>query len=287
MNLRPLIGKSPLVQISPKVYAKLETYNPSGSVKDRMAHYLIDKAIYAGELTESHNTIVEASSGNTGISISMVGASMGYKVIIVMPRNMSVERKNMMKAYGAEIIEVGDNAFADAISLRDELVRKNVSYWSPLQFSNPRNIECHFSTTAVEINNHAPTDAKMHAFIHGGGTGGTIMGVKKYFDQPFVKHAPQFFLVTPAESSLTHGIQGINDGQDFLVDRASMDGIIKISTADAIQRAKRLATEMGLLVGISSGANVLASEKYVEENDIDGYVVTMLCDRGERYLSIY
>tara|TARA_R110002060_G_scaffold2728_3_gene4469 strand:+ start:509 stop:1372 length:864 start_codon:yes stop_codon:yes gene_type:complete len=287
MNLRYLIGRTPLVQISPRIYAKLETYNPSGSVKDRMAHYLIDKAIDAGELTKGHSTIVEASSGNTGISLSMVGASLGYKVIIVMPRNMSVERKNMMKAYGAEIIEVGDNAFADAISLRDELVRKNVSYWSPMQFSNLRNVECHFATTAVEINNHAPSDASMCAFIHGGGTGGTIMGVKKYFDQSGIKHSPKFFLVTPKESSLTHGIQGINDGQDFLVDRASMDGIIKISTNDAIARARRLATEMGLLVGISSGANVLACEKYVEDNDIDGYVVTMLCDRGERYLSVY
>jgi cysteine synthase A len=262
--MKHLIGNTPLVKISDKIYAKLETYNPSGSIKDRMAHYIITKAIARGELKQG-DTIVEATSGNTGIAMSMIGAAMGFPVIIIMPRNMSEERKCQMRIYGAKIIEVGDNAFKDAIALRDEMCANNATYFNPRQFSNPDNIECHFKTTGIEIIKEM---LELSAFIAGSGTGGTIMG-------------------QPEESNATHGIQGINDGEDFLLDKSILDETIYIKTKDAITRAKRLAKENGLLVGISAGANVLAAEQWVAENNPEHPVVTILCDRGERYFSCY
>jgi cysteine synthase len=279
--MKHLIGNTPLVKISDKIYAKLETYNPSGSIKDRMAYYIITKAIARGELKQG-DTIVEATSGNTGIAMSMIGAAMGFPVIIIMPRNMSEERKCMMRVYGAEIIEVGDNAFKDAIALRDEMCASNEHYFNPQQFSNPDNIECHFKTTGVEIVKGMPD---LSAFIAGSGTGGTIMGVNKVLK--IMKSKAKVVQVQPEESNATHGIQGINDGEDFLLDKSILDGVIYVKTADAIKRAKRLAKENGLLVGISAGANVLAAERWIAENNPEHPVVTILCDRGERYFSCY
>ena len=279
--MKHLIGNTPLVKISDKIYAKLETYNPSGSIKDRMAYYIITKAIARGELKQG-DTIVEATSGNTGIAMSMIGAAMGFPVIIIMPRNMSEERKCMMRVYGAEIIEVGDNAFKDAIALRDEMCASNEHYFNPQQFSNPDNIECHFKTTGVEIVKGMPD---LSAFIAGSGTGGTIMGVADIL--MIAGKDAKVIQVQPEESNATHGIQGINDGEDFLLDKSILDGVIYVKTADAIKRAKRLAKENGLLVGISAGANVLAAERWVTENNPEHPVVTILCDRGERYFSCY
>jgi cysteine synthase len=279
--MKHLIGNTPLVKISDKIYAKLETYNPSGSIKDRMAYYIITQAIKRGELKQG-DTIVEATSGNTGIAMSMLGASLGYPVIIIMPRNMSEERKCMMRVYGAEIIEVGDNAFKDAIALRDEMCAKNATYFNPRQFSNPDNIECHFKTTGIEIIKEM---LELSAFIAGSGTGGTIMGVNKVLK--LMKSKAKVIQVQPEESNATHGIQGINDGEDFLLDKSILDETIYIKTKDAIARAKRLAKENGLLVGISAGANVLAAERWVAENNPEHPVVTILCDRGERYFSCY
>ena len=279
--MKHLIGNTPLVKISDKIYAKLETYNPSGSIKDRMAYHIITKAIARGELKQG-DTIVEATSGNTGIAMSMIAATMGFPVIIIMPRNMSEERKCMMRVYGAEIIEVGDNAFKDAIALRDEMCAKNATYFNPRQFSNPDNIGCHFKTTGVEIIKEMPD---LSAFIAGSGTGGTIMGVNKVLK--IMKSKAKVIQVQPEESNATHGIQGINDGEDFLLDKSILDGVIYVKTADAIKRAKRLAKENGLLVGISAGANVLAAERWVAENNPEHPVVTILCDRGDRYFSCY
>ena len=279
--MKHLIGNTPLVKISDKIYAKLETYNPSGSIKDRMAYYIITQAIKRGELKQG-DTIVEATSGNTGIAMSMLGASLGHPVIIIMPRNMSKERKCMMRVYGAEIIEVGDNAFKDAIALRDEMCAKNATYFNPRQFSNPDNIECHFKTTGIEIIKEM---LELSAFIAGSGTGGTIMGVNKILK--LMKSKAKVIQVQPEESNATHGIQGINDGEDFLLDKSILDETIYIKTKDAIARAKRLAKENGLLVGISAGANVLAAERWVAENNPEHPVVTILCDRGERYFSCY
>ena len=155
----------------------------------------------------------------------------------------------------------------------------NEHYFNPRQFSNPDNIECHKTTTGIEIIKQCPN---LSAFIAGCGTGGTIMGVANIV-KPYVK----VIQVQPEESNATHGIQGINDGEDFLLDKSILDGVIYVKTADAIKRAKRLAKENGLLVGISAGANVLAAERWVAENNPEHPVVTILCDRGERYFSCY
>jgi len=228
------------------------------------------------------DTIVEATSGNTGIAMSMLGASMGHPVIIIMPRNMSEERKCMMRVYGAKIIEVGDNAFKDAIALRDEMCATREGYFNPRQFSNPDNVVCHRMTTGNEIVRQCPN---LSAFIAGSGTGGTLMGVSQMLK--IARKNAAIVQVQPEESNATHGIQGINDGEDFLLDKNILDGIIYVKTKDAIARAKRLAKEKGLLVGISAGANVLAAERWVEENNPEHPVVTILCDRGERYFSCY
>ena len=214
----------------------------------------------------------------------MLAAAKGYGCIIVMPRNMSEERKQMMRRFGARIIEVGDNAFKDAIEQRDQLVHNFGTYWSPKQFSNPYNIECHEKTTAVEIGQailDMPT--RLSALVSGAGTCGTIMGCQRHLSRLWKE--TKFLLTMPAEDAASHGIQGINDGDDFLVDKKIIDEELLVSTEDAKQRACQLAKENGLLVGISSGANVLAAERWIEKNNPTGVVVTFLCDRGERYLS--
>tara|TARA_Y100001973_G_C5200098_1_gene336984 strand:- start:806 stop:1654 length:849 start_codon:yes stop_codon:yes gene_type:complete len=278
-----IVGNTPMVKINEHLWAKLETYNPSGSVKDRMAHFIFGTAQSRGDL-EGKDTIVEATSGNTGIAFARIGAINNMRVVIIMPYNMSDERKKMMRLYGARIIEVGYNAFKDAIKMRDELVVSGAGYWSPMQFSNEDNILCHHLTTGPEIFEQT-RGHELAAFVSGAGTGGTMMGVKRYFDSARHSH-PKFVLAAPAESASEHGIQGINDGEDFLLDTSQMDQIIKIKTNDAIDRASRLARENGLLVGISAGANVLAAEKWIEEHKPEGIVVTVLCDRGERYMGI-
>lgn len=281
-----VVGDTPLVKLGPSLYAKLETYNPSGSIKDRMALYIIKEAEGRGEL-EPGDTIVEATSGNTGISMAMIGASRGYEVIIIMPRNMSEERKQMIRAYGAKIIEVGDNAFLDAIELKEKMCAEGgKGFYNPRQFSNPDNIACHVKTTAREILDQLPAYRRPSAIVLGSGTGGTIMGLHKRLVRRFSDL--RVVQVCPEEDNLSHGIQGINDGKDFLLDPKIVNEVIKVSTKDAIERAKRLAREDGLLVGISSGANVLASERWAAKRSLNGNIVlTVLCDRGERYLSCY
>ena len=283
VDIQKIIGNTPLLKISDKIYAKLETYNPSGSIKDRMASYILQKAEEDGDLRKGY-TIVEASSGNTGIAFSMLAANKGYGCIIIMPRNMSEERKQMMKSFGARIIEVGDNAFKDAIKTRDDLVRNFSTYWSPMQFSNRYNIECHEKTTGAEIDRQI-TDLGLEiaALVTGSGTGGTIMGCTRHLGKLWKNM--KTVLVRPYEPAETHGIQGINDGADFLCDMSRVDEIIEIKTIEAKERARLLTRKNGLLVGISAGANILAAEKWLQNNEVRGVVVTFLCDRGERYLS--
>ena len=282
-NCMIICGNTPLLKISDRLYAKLETFNPSGSVKDRMITYVVKAGLERGEI-DSSTILCDATSGNTGIALSMVAASLGLRCVIFMPRNMSEERKQMMRVYGAEIVDAPDDDFAKAIEMRDEFISHHENVWSPMQFSNPENVECHFMTTAPEIvSDVSKLGLDLAAFIHGSGTGGTIEGVRR-----FLKHSSsdaKVVMVQPEESP--HGIQGIADGKEFLALDADMSEIIKVKTADAINRAERLAKENGLLVGISSGANICASEAWIEENNPEGVVVTMLCDRGERYMSIY
>ena len=281
--VKQIVGETPLIKISSKIYAKLETYNPAGSVKDRMVTYVVDKARMFGKINDN-SILCEATSGNTGISLSMIAASMGLPCLIFMPGNMSEERKQMMKTYGAKIIEAPDDDFIGAIAMRDQYLKANENAWSPLQFTNQDNILCHQYHTAPEIHRQVIERKFLwSAFIHGSGTGGTMEGVRRYKEVQNLR--TKICLVQPVESP--HGIQGISDGKDFLFDSENADKIMLIKTNDAIERSKRFAKETGVLVGISSGANILAAERYVEGRVLSGVVVTMLCDRGERYMSIY
>ncbi len=283
------VGQTPLLKISDRIFAKFEGQNPSGSIKDRMATYIINDAEEKG-LIKKGDTIIEATSGNSGIAFAFLASERGYKCIIIMPSNMSEERKQMLRLYGAELIEVEDGKFDDAISLRDKLAKEN-GYFNPNQFHNPLNIEAHLKGTGVEIL-HQHT-SKILAFIDGTGTGGTLMGISRILKMyhPNMK----VVAVEPAESPVMsggqpglHGIQGIGDGSKFLVNLDEVDDIIIISTKEAIERAKRLSKEQGLFVGISSGANILAAERFLEKNtELEGNIITILCDRGERYLSCF
>ena len=288
MKFSDNVGSTPLIKISERIFAKFEGSNPSGSLKDRMAVYIINDAESRG-LIKKGDTIIEATSGNSGIAFAMLGAERGYKVVIAMPKNMSEERKKTLRIYGAELIEVEDGKFDDAIALRDRLAEEN-GWFNPMQFSNPLNMQAHRETTAPEIlHQHR---GRIGAFVSGTGTGGTLMGTSEVLKMynPYMKTVA----VEPAESPVMsggqpglHGIQGIGDGSKFLVDLNEVDDIMVVSTQDAIDRAKRLVKENGLFVGISSGANVLAAERLIEKHpDMKGNVITILCDRGDRYLSI-
>jgi cysteine synthase A len=282
-HIKKICGNTPLIKLSDKIYAKFETYNPSGSIKDRIITYVVSKALDAGEI-DSNTILCDATSGNTGISLSMVAASAGLGCVIFMPSNMSEERKQMMKAYGAMIIEAPPDDFIRAIEMRDEFLVNIPNAWSPKQFSNEDNIECHLKTTAPEI--HADLEElnlSWSAFVHGSGTGGTIEGVRRYIRDNCL--ATKTIMVKPRESP--HGIQGIADGKEFLAYEDDMNRVMVVSTEKAIERAERLAKEHGLLVGISSGANVAMAEEWVAAKNPSGVVVTILCDRGERYMSVF
>ena len=287
------VGKTPLIKLSDKLYGKLESINPGGSVKDRPVKYILDVYERDGYLKKG-DTIIEATSGNTGISLAMMCAERGYKCVIVMPSDMSVERKRMMSFFGAELIEVDAGDFDGAIARKEYLADMH-GYVELNQFSNPLNVECHLNTTCKEIlydTMIADYDSQISAFIAGTGTGGTLMGVQKGFKSHSIN--AKIIAVEPAESPVMsggkkglHGIQGIGDGSKFLVDMDKVDEVITISTEEAKKRSLRLAKENGLFVGISAGANVLASERWIEQNNPNGIVVTIICDRGERYFSVY
>jgi len=285
MNLRDPwrnLSETSLIKITDRLYAKLETENPTGSIKDRPIQYIVSKALASGEITDT-STLIEASSGNTGISLCAIGASLGLPVKIIMPSNMSQERKDMMKAFGAEVIDAPPSDFKAAIKMRNDMVFWNPGHWSPMQFENPLNIECHKNTTASEIYSQVPQAATVEAFFSGAGTGGTIMGFRERAIQEGT--STKCMLVVPEEPSDQHGIQGIGDGGDYLVQRDLLDGVFPIATRAAIDRAKLFAKEQGVLIGISAGANLLAAEQYIKNENPKGIVVTILCDRGERYLS--
>jgi len=287
------VGNTPLIKLSDKLYGKLEAINPGGSIKDRPVKYILDRYEKDG-LLKKGDTIIEATSGNTGISLAMMCAERGYKCVIVMPSDMSEERKKMMKFFGADLEEVDAGDFDEAIRYKEELAQW-YGYVELNQFNNPLNIECHHKTTFEEILNDASQikfNQEISAFIAGTGTGGTLMGLQKGVEERNLK--TKIVAVEPAESPVMsggekglHGIQGIGDGSKFLVDLDKVGEVITISTEEAKERALRLAKENGLFVGISAGANVLASERWIEKHNPNGVVVTILCDRGERYFSLY
>jgi len=284
------IGNTPFVKLSDTLYAKLESVNPGGSIKDRPVKYILDRAEEDG-LLKKGDTIIEATSGNTGISLAMMCAERGYKCVIVMPCDMSEERKTLLKMFGAELVEVDEGDFDGAIETK-EMIAKEQLYFELNQFTSPLNIECHYKTTFKELVSHSLKIGKsISAFVAGTGTGGTLMGVQKGFQEYDTR--VKIIAVEPAESPVMsggekglHGIQGIGDGSKFLVDLDKVDEVITISTEEAKERSRRLCKEMGLFVGISAGANVLASERWIEKNNPNGIVFTSLCDRGERYCSI-
>ena len=283
------VGNTPLIKLSDKLYGKLESVNPGGSIKDRPVKYILDDAERRGLLERgSGQVIAEATSGNTGISLAMMCAERGYKCQIVMPSDMSEERKKIMKFFGARLYEVEAGNFDEAIKVKNDMCAYD-GWFTLEQFDNNLNVECHLMTTFVEIVNQTSED--ISAFIAGTGTGGTLMGIQKGFEK--LGTDTKIVAVEPAESPVMsggekglHGIQGIGDGSKFLVDLDKVDGVITISTEEAKQRSLMLARQNGLFVGISAGANVLASERWIEKNNPDGVVVTILCDRGERYFSV-
>ena len=289
MKLSDYVGNTPLIPIEfagLTVWGKAEFMNPGGSVKDRMATYIIDHA-EAYELIKPGDTLCEATSGNTGIAFAMLAAERGYKMYIIMPSNMSDERKQMLKFYGARLIEVDEGDFDGAIALRDEMCEK-MGWFNCNQFHNPWNIEAHFNNTGPEIMSQLSTNIP-DAFIAGTGTGGTIMGCGEYLKQYY--NDMKIVAVEPYESAVMsggeaglHGIQGIGDGSKFLVDLDFVDDIKTVKTECAKTIARHLALRYGLFVGISAGANVFASFQWLRDNNKKN-AVTILCDRGERYFS--
>lgn len=286
------VGQTPLIPIDIDgviIWGKAEFMNPSGSVKDRPIKNILNRAVENGLLSKG-GTVVEATSGNAGISFAMYCAEMGFKCVIVMPSNMSEERKKMLRLYGAELIEVGPGDFDSAIKLRDELAEKN-GWFNGNQFASPWNVEAHKEGTGVELMYQAISNKiRPSAFVLGTGTGGTLMGAGEtlknfYYDMEIVAVEPSESPVMSGGESGLHGIQGIGDGSKFMVDLDFVDHIITISTEEATQMSRRLSKDYGIFVGISAGANVLASLKYGQKFDKTN-IFTILCDRGDRYLSI-
>ena len=294
LKLSNYVGKTPLIPIKSEdrtVWGKAELMNPGGSVKDRMATFILNNAEREG-LIKPGDTLCEATSGNTGISFAMLAAERGYTIYIVMPSNMSEERKKIFNFYGARLIEVDEGDFDGAIALRDEMCDKK-GWFNCNQFHNPLNIEAHYKTTGPEIWNEYKNingeDKQPDVLIMGTGTGGTIMGTGKFLKEmwPNIK----IVAVEPAESPVMsggeaglHGIQGIGDGSKFLVDLDFVDEVVTIPTWEAKEQARHLAKRYGLFVGISAGANTLAAERWLKKNNKQN-AITILCDRGERYFS--
>ena len=294
-----LIGKTPLLELThiekkfdlkAKILAKLEYFNPAGSVKDRVARAMIDDAEAKGLLKEG-SVIIEPTSGNTGIGLASVAAARGYRIIIVMPDTMSVERRQLMKAYGAELVlSEGAKGMKGAIAKANELAKEIPNSFIPGQFVNPANPKAHFETTGPEI--WKDTEGKVDIFVAGVGTGGTVSGVGAYLksQNPNVK----VVAVEPASSPVlstgqggAHKIQGIGAGfvPDTL-DTKSYDEIITVTNEDAFATGKRLAKSDAVLTGISSGAAVCAAEQLAKRPENAGKtIVALLPDTGDRYLS--
>jgi cysteine synthase A len=293
-----LIGGTPLVRLkrvipqdAATVLGKMESLNPGGSVKDRIALAMIEEAERSGRL-QPGSTIVEPTSGNTGIGLALVAAVKGYRLILTMPEDMSVERRRLLERYGAELVLTpAIEGMTGAVFAAQELCREHPEYFMPQQFENPANPAIHERTTAREI--LEATGGRVDAFVAGVGTGGTITGVGHVLRNELGDRV-RIVAVEPARSPVLsggragmHAIQGI--GASFVpgvLDRAVYDEIIRVEDKDAIQWSKRLAREEGILAGISAGANVFAARKIAERLGAGKTVVTIICDTGERYLSV-
>ena len=296
-DITELIGRTPLVRLnrlSPTggatIYGKVEFFNPGGSVKDRICLSMINEAERLGALMPG-GTIVEPTSGNTGIGLALVAAVRGYKLILVMPESMSMERASLLSSYGAQLVLTPAwEGMRGSIREAESIIAQNPSYFMPDQFSNPANPAMHKKTTALEI--LESLDGKIDAFVAAVGTGGTITGCGEVFKErnPDVK----VIAVEPTGSPVLsggepgpHKIQGIGAGFiPKVLNRAILDRVMTVTDDEAYQTAKQLSKKEGLLVGISAGANVFAAQKVAQELGPGKNVVTILCDTGERYISI-
>jgi len=291
-----LIGHTPVVRLNripgkddAEIWAKLENFNPGGSVKDRICLAMIEAAEKSGRIKPG-DTIVEPTSGNTGIGLALVAAVKGYNLILTMPDTMSEERRSLLVAYGAKLVLTPDTrGMHGAIAKAEDLCRENPGYFMPQQFSNPANPEMHYRTTGPELVEQLP---QIDAFVSGVGTGGTISGAGRYLHE-HMKNKVVVVAVEPANSPVLsggepgfHKIQGIGAG--FVpknLDTHAYDEIIKVSDEDAAAFSRRLAREEGILVGISSGANCCAAAQIAHRLGKGKVVAVVFCDTGERYLT--
>jgi len=298
-SITDLIGGTPLVRVrrlvapgSAAIYAKLESKNPFGSVKDRIGLSMIEAAERAGKL-KPESVIVEPTSGNTGIALAAVAAAKGYKIVLTMPDTMSVERRKLLLAYGAEIVLTeGAKGMKGAIAKAEELAASDPKYYMPMQFNNPANPEIHRHTTAIEIWND--TEGKVDILVAGVGTGGTITGIGEVLKAS--KPSVRIVAVEPDGSPVLsggqpgpHKLQGIGAG--FIPEVLNVkviDEIVKVKEADAGETARRIAREEGILVGISSGAALWAAARIAERPENAGKnIVVIIPSNGERYLSTW
>lgn len=290
-----LIGNTPLVKVDfslpkTKLLAKLESFNLTGSIKDRMALYMIEQAEKEGKLRKG-STIIEATTGNTGIAFAALAQILGYKMMAVMPEDMSLERRKILKLYGAKIILTPkEKGPIGAISKRNQLAKLNPNVWVPDQFNNQNNSLAHEKGIAKEILNQF--SGKIDYFVHGIGTGGTLMGIAKALKQKMLQI--KIVAVEPEESPVLsggkpgiHNIQGIGEGfTPELVNQSLIDKIIQVSTDEAIRETKNLIKHQGLFVGFSSGANMAAIKKLAAEDNKTKSILTIFADSANRYLSI-
>jgi len=297
-NVSELIGGTPLVRLNrlsdesgATIVGKLESLNPGGSVKDRIGLSMIDAAEREGRIRPGRTTIIEPTSGNTGIALAMVAAARGYRIVLTMPENMSLERRNLLRAYGARVVLTpGPDGMQGAIDKADELAADDPDAFIPQQFENPSNPAAHRETTAEEI--WRDTDGGVDVFVAGVGTGGTLQGVGEALRRR--KPGVRLVAVEPADSAVlsggrpgVHRIQGIGAGfVPAVLDTGLYDEVVKVTDQQALDVARELARGEGLLVGISAGANAHAAFTVGKRPENRGKViVTVLCDSGERYLS--
>ena len=292
-NVLDLIGNTPIIDLSPctgcSIFAKAEFLNPGGSIKDRIAKGMLEAAVAEGKLHPGM-TVIEPTSGNTGIGLAFCGARMGYKVIIVMPENMSEERKKIIRALGAElVITPAELSIDGSVKKAEEIAASSDEYYMPQQFKNPANVAAHYAATGPEI--YEQLGGKVDVFVSGIGSGGTLQGTAKFLKEKnpelkIVAAEPKNVSVLLKQEPGMHQIQGIGDG--FVPDILDVDmitDIVEVSDDDAVNTARMLAREQGLLVGTSAGANVWASMQIAEKYGKDKIIATVLADRAERYFS--